>query len=587
MPKRRQTMTRTQVTKNGGVVLTAGNKTMEESLVVLYNAVWTDKPRPVFFCETVVRDERDCVSAEVPKEVTILSWRVDGAPPFALEVEFATKAIVIRPEYEKILRAVFHKLSARGGNDFGYHAVEFPDQFPPFNPFVDLSVKKVEATKSPGAVITGTPGIGKSMFLFYVLALRLIAQKTTVLHYDGVHSIVFHENGVFKLTDISHVLRDLPWDAWFLVDSNKDVKEVPTQFIKACRTSPRVLLVAASPRGDRLTFSKDMDILIMWMDPFHLWELVVTSVYQFTVAKASEKCLERFFDLFGPIARDAFRYAREIHEYEVEIMQVINNAKLADIQTGVAQATAGYFDIGLSHKVLMAFPVDDGRTNFSVKIPTQKLAELVVGALMRHTEQEARRICSLFLLHTRTRPVAGRLLETLALLTLPKGGQWSMMTMRKNQPGPANTHWVVDFANLQPCVLRIGHAGNFLQILQGNPDPPVVNTFHRTNSERLKMGSKPVLKTGFYVPDAQNLPTIDAYAYDEAKRKMTLFQITCADKHGLSPVGFAWMGVDSADLVVVTSFDGGNDVYLPNSYSNKLDNVFRLVLFSDPTRNFF
>ena len=113
------------------------------------------------------------------------------------------------------------------------------------------------------------------MFLFYVLALRLIAHKTTVLHYDGVHYIVFHENGVFKITDIDLVLRDLPWDAWFLVDSNDKVKEVPTEFIKACGTTPRVLLVAASPRGGRLRFSKDMDISIIWMAPFQLWELVV------------------------------------------------------------------------------------------------------------------------------------------------------------------------------------------------------------------------------------------------------------------------------------------------------------------------
>ena len=114
------------------------------------------------------------------------------------------------------------------------------------------------------------------MFILVVLVLRLLAGLTTVYQFKKDGFIVFHAEGVFHSEKLTSDLLFLPQDTWFLVDSNEENISLPLSFIKACTSSSRKLIMAASPREDRFSFrKKNMGFAVVWMDPFTLEEYIV------------------------------------------------------------------------------------------------------------------------------------------------------------------------------------------------------------------------------------------------------------------------------------------------------------------------
>ena len=203
---------------------------------------------------------------------------------------------------------------------------------------------------------------------------------------------------------------------------------------------------------------------------------------------------------------------------------------------------------------------------------------------MKHTEREATRICGLFLLSDKTRSVAGQLLESLALARLPKRGQWNMVAMAKQDPDRTNQHWKTDRTGAVH-VLRIGLGNDFLRILEGNVDelPPIFDSFHSVPHYKFSKGTKPMLKTGFHQPIVSNFPTLDAYAYNESSQHLVIFQMTCSPKHELKAAGLDWLSSKTTvDVIVATSYDGGDDVFTVLDKASRIRNVYRLIVLPDP-----
>ncbi|EJD05294.1 uncharacterized protein FOMMEDRAFT_139750 [Fomitiporia mediterranea MF3/22] len=209
------------------------------------------------------------------------------------------------------------------GEGFGARAGYAPDEriedielFPPHNPFMGLDVKLVRQRDIIcGLIITGTPGIGKTLFLLYVLALRLLARQTTVLQLKKNEFIIFEAAGVFSCEKMNAGIRFLPEHTWFLVDSNREIIEPPDLFLEACFLSSRRLIVAASPREQRFAFtSKCGWIVTKWMYPFESWEYIAARHFQLTDIPPTERQLQLFFREWGPNARAAFEYAGRIQK---------------------------------------------------------------------------------------------------------------------------------------------------------------------------------------------------------------------------------------------------------------------------------
>ncbi|EJD08210.1 uncharacterized protein FOMMEDRAFT_150929 [Fomitiporia mediterranea MF3/22] len=487
--------------KAGAEPVMPNNADSDNSLASLYLIAWKARdPGGVFHKFPITRDDdANRVPLSLPDSVTALSWTVEGSTPDILEANFQCTAVYIREEYTVMLSALLKALHKSGGDAFGYDRIDakaFQDKFPPVNPFEKMQVQKVTACKAPCIVVTRTPGIGKSLFLYYILALRLLAQKSTVLLYKQGYCLIFHECGQRRRLS-------------------------PTSFPRGeCRTTPRLIVVATSPRIERMTFNKDPNSPRLWMHPFKEKELYEAMGMQ--LRRLKEIQLRAFFDKFGPVAREAFQFSRNLDGYENIILFELGFTSLESLQHRIGQVVYGHSDSGLSHKMLATYPTDDSdHTDFNVAIPTKKLADLVFSRLMVHNMQEARTVCSIFLRFQKSRAVASYLLEPFTLKVLPDGDQWR----------------------------------------EGDPDAPVSETFDLVGYQYLEKDRPPPQEVGFYVPTAASQPTFDAVArVNDAANPFVIFQMTCDKSHKINSIGLNWVGQGKVDIIVVTSWDGGEDI---------------------------
>ncbi|KAK7037506.1 hypothetical protein VNI00_010998 [Paramarasmius palmivorus] len=84
--------------------------------------------------------------------------------------------------------------------------------------------------------MTGIPGIGKTLWLYFVLVERLLQNLPTYFQYEPDHTYFWNENGVFRIAVKDLGPTDIPNDVRYLIDLNADVFEVP-RLLKAslCR----------------------------------------------------------------------------------------------------------------------------------------------------------------------------------------------------------------------------------------------------------------------------------------------------------------------------------------------------------------
>ena len=144
--------------------------------------------------------------------------------------------------------------------------------------------------------ITGTPGTGKSIFLFYILwrLANMRSTRTVILHRQiergGIY--VFQNSGcweTFNYSDIVHLLRDAT--TWYLTDS----LEPPPALVDAV-----TILVSSPAQKYYSNFLKYLPI-----PPLHylpIWSLEELKRVAHIYLKSPEE-VEKRFDMIGGIAR--------------------------------------------------------------------------------------------------------------------------------------------------------------------------------------------------------------------------------------------------------------------------------------------
>ncbi|EJD01374.1 uncharacterized protein FOMMEDRAFT_21766 [Fomitiporia mediterranea MF3/22] len=356
------------------------------SLAALYDQAWQSQdPHSVFKLEPVIRDAERRIFEPVPEQACILEWCFGNDIPDVLVSPYECHSVYVRDEYRKMLSSIFSRFSEGFGDAAGYkhdksESTADTETFPPQNPFENLDIKAIEPDLlNRGVVVTGTPGIGKTLFLLYVLALRLLARQTTVLQFQPNEFLIFEDAGVFYCTKMYDGLRFLPQHTWFLVDSNRDNKEPPTSFLNACVSCSRKLIMAAPPRKDRLTFrDKYGNFKLLWMQCCLKEEVIVIRGCQKGKGFLTEHQLGYFFDEFGPNVRSAYEHSTDPDDYREEIKAKLSGMNGESLRTMVRNLSAGYFETEFSHKILIAEPSDESRRDFRVEFASKSVAKLVL-----------------------------------------------------------------------------------------------------------------------------------------------------------------------------------------------------------------
>ncbi|RPD53459.1 hypothetical protein L226DRAFT_466652 [Lentinus tigrinus ALCF2SS1-7] len=100
--------------------------------------------------------------------------------------------------------------------------------------------------KVPSIVVTGQPGIGKTVFLLYLLLYRLERKLPTAIHLYADIVVMFDHEGA-SISSASDSETSIMKEYWALSDSNEDVLKPCPPFM----TSNARVIQASSPKPDR------------------------------------------------------------------------------------------------------------------------------------------------------------------------------------------------------------------------------------------------------------------------------------------------------------------------------------------------
>ncbi|KAK0216048.1 hypothetical protein IW262DRAFT_1397581 [Armillaria fumosa] len=198
------------------------------------------------------------------------------------------------------------------GNVLSEHAIEpryYTSTEPSLEQYANPFREEAAESRLAGFIILGHTGIGKSIFLYYILLLRLQAKKPTILVLNPNVVTIFLQQGVFSvgIMHFNSVAMLIPSSAWCLVDSNGESTHPPQCIIY----SPFFIVQAASPIKPHIAWKdKTLGVWEYFMKPFSLSELIVGRNRGLRFYEhVSEIALQNHYKLYTPSARVAYQFA--------------------------------------------------------------------------------------------------------------------------------------------------------------------------------------------------------------------------------------------------------------------------------------
>ncbi|KIM90408.1 hypothetical protein PILCRDRAFT_1716 [Piloderma croceum F 1598] len=425
------------------------------------------------------------------------------------------------------------------------------------NPFLNT-----EQSGMIGAVtLLGHPGIGKSLWLYIVLVLRILAGRPTIYHFGPDICYVFDADGLYEVNFGNTGLQSsghwqfnnaISQQDWCLVDSNQTVVSVPP-FLASL---PIFLVQSASPRSERIEWSKKYNHvhITYCMKNWSLSELIVGRTLQKTNEPCSEAELEIFYSRYASSARMAYAYAHLFLDvYDTKVRSEI--AKLAFDTISIVLSTAGSLGTaeGVSHHILLVSPQNNRREHL-ITIPTRYIYKLLRDQLHITTLQEAAMLYQIFVRNSYIKAPAGYILDDVHDLFFDE-----------EQGGTCKHAFQVPDGALVTTARR---------------SLPETATFVPLTRRRYFIGQNIILENGYYQP-APGQATFDSFIYDEASLTATMLQITVATQHDVTAKGMEWLrnqGVREFRLVAVALLETSLDLMIPNTLVLLITEAYSLML---------
>ncbi|KAL6301907.1 hypothetical protein BKA93DRAFT_827893 [Sparassis latifolia] len=263
-------------------------------------------------------------------------------------------------------------------------------------------------------IIVGHPGIGKTIFLFYVLTYRLQRGLST-FYQKNAHSVLyFHKSGVYSIP-ANQEPDSVDWesdDIWSLFDSNRTVKE-PGELIGGDHAE-WVLIEAASPRRERWReWPKYKGFVhFYYMKSPSFAEVVMIHPHQKNPV-GTEQDLYRFYQLYGPSIRDAFRHASpsSILAYQGTVATALTNLGYGGLLQAVGEAKKLDMEEG-SHKIFRVEPSSDSRRQYVVSVITDEVMKMVWEMYLEGQTERVAEFATLFASRPFSRSTVGWIVDT-------------------------------------------------------------------------------------------------------------------------------------------------------------------------------
>ncbi|KAH7905324.1 hypothetical protein BJ138DRAFT_1118574 [Hygrophoropsis aurantiaca] len=224
--------------------------------------------------------------------------------------EFGTTGVYVRDEYLRIARGMVDFAAERSGSTLPqeFAQLDITEGLPP-NPFLGAGV---------AMPLTGSPGIGKFLFLHVLLGLRLNAHLPTLLQFNPAECYLFTARGAHRLLpstisnwEFKRFSAMLP-STWCLIDSN-DLMPAPPHVVRHPRAVPPL-------DWDRRRMSPGKHF---YMAPWNATEAILARPLQRRTPLPSARALQRWFTRYVPSALSAYKHAHDPAAYEIELARAL------------------------------------------------------------------------------------------------------------------------------------------------------------------------------------------------------------------------------------------------------------------------
>ncbi|KAH9014215.1 hypothetical protein EDB84DRAFT_1568299 [Lactarius hengduanensis] len=336
--------------------------------------------------------------------------------------------------------------------------------------------------KKPDVVVLGQPGIGKSVFLFYVLLRRLSNNLPTALQLSNDTFVLFRADGAGLYSGNDRRV-DIPKGTVVLTDAGPKFKIPCDVFFWK-------------------NWHKLYDADLFVMDYFSAGEMVVLG----TLRGIPADDLLRTYNKWGPNARNCLLFSQRPQTEYLHGSRVDTAVKSFIDRFPYFQ---GDFDaLQVSHIIFSVLP-EDSSTRVGRQVPVAKVAseyinKLIINATIKaETDQQITFFKSLCT-HAWFKSAAGRILESFVLAWL--------------SAHPASTPIPCTAAAAAAPVLKI-------------PVCPKDRAIPLTGLTLLKTTKRRTLPFCF-IPISQNFSAIDAIVFD--KSHLITVQVTVSPKHDVN-----------------------------------------------------
>ncbi|KAK7041756.1 hypothetical protein VNI00_009045 [Paramarasmius palmivorus] len=567
----------------------------------LHRLAYVEKKRDAFFGAVIGSDGTPILDP-------------DGCPyerlkvPFSLESTRMPDSILISSEYRTALKDIDRWFK-------GYFETKIPTVFHPddyvWNRWADLDGddedkdhggERAEGQRSEnpkgqgvgndssttpkpplrqGVTVVGILGIGKSLFLIYILVERLLLGLETCIQIQEGKMTLWCADGAFDIpidddfkTVVSQTQKGalLPASTWYLLDSNAQILKPP----EAIQCSHARIVQASSPKSARLDW---MDKAYGWcivymMKPPSLNEVILMKLCQTypEMASTSDQAIAEFFDKYGPSVRSLFHYVLRPQAYESKLKRKINQINgetLASLIEGMADMLDPQ---GVSHLLFGVYP-GVTRDDLFVTILTKHIYQLLKNVHAQKWDMDVRRMYTLFKNNPQTRAAAGYILEDRLHELLLHGGSWPVIELVRGRQGPRNISYTSRDSLPPSKWLCVSHS---TILTDSKPHSTVVHPpleLRRYDSQSIE--TMDLTETGYYQPYSAIQATYDSHVVNKPQKQVMVFRFTVAHKHDAKASGLKWLKQHYGNFKVhyVVFADPSEDItiYIPTDFDPFLD----------------
>ncbi|KDQ10884.1 hypothetical protein BOTBODRAFT_177771 [Botryobasidium botryosum FD-172 SS1] len=358
----------------------------KDAAAVLWEMTWNKGEGSLFAVYTPLRDLED---RRASSEVRVWGkfWALSMPRQFQDRFMGAhAEGILIRREYETVLRDAIACASDQPETTFDSRNRKDDDDDPLAevkNPFSEPEALRAILPRI--FIPLGHPGVGKTLWLYYTLVLRLAVGLPTIFVNNPNHLYTFNHSGAFIFKDYESPFEDnagemfkccITRDCWCLVDSNAHLIGVP-EFIMS---QNRFVVQAASPHAERTKWTQKTpyEYTHYFMRPWTLSELIAG--FNLASALPSEAEFAAYYARHIPSARTAYQHARAesmpLFEDKIrEDLKDLSFERFRSLLTTLSTMRVGNPEI--SHNYILVAPMPGKRTTFTTDVPSRYVFELI------------------------------------------------------------------------------------------------------------------------------------------------------------------------------------------------------------------